>query len=295
VRPLKNETVVGVIIFCSLVLLVVSLMWLEDVRLGGRGMTLVAHFQDVTGLNRGDPVTVAGLAVGQVEDLSLAEDGVMVTFSIGEEHRLLRGSRAIIRSQGVMGEKIMAVIPGAGPEPLEPGERIPGQYEQDFTQVVSQVGTVGDELRAVLAAIRSLLSDSTSGGLRQAVRQAGAASSQLQGLLTRNASRLDETIVNLHRTSSALAQLAPGQQAEELISSLEKASRDVSATAAHMKTISASLDSLLEPSLEGRSTLGQLLSDEALYRDCRLLVNHLDSLVLDIQENPHRYFKIEIF
>jgi len=295
VRPLKNETVVGVIIFCSLVLLVASLMWLEDVHFGGQGMTVVALFPDVSGLNRGDPVTVAGLPVGQVDDMSLQGDRVLVTFRIDQESLLSRGSKAVIRSQGVMGEKIVSIVPGEGPEMLRSGDRIMGLYEQDFTQVMTQAGAVGDDLRDVLAAIRGVLDDSSRGGLRQAVSLAGEASNQLQGLLMRNASRLDETIVNLHRTSSALARLQPGEGAEQLIPNLEKASQDVGDAAEHMRTISASLDSLLGPSLEGRSTLGRLLADETLYRDIRLLVGHLDSLVVDVQKNPHRYFKVEIF
>ncbi len=294
-RPLKNETVVGVIIFCALILLILSLMWLEDVHFGGRGMILIAVFPDVSGLNKGDPVTVAGLPVGRVADMSLQGDQVQVTFHIDARHPLPRGSRAVIRSQGVMGERIVSIVPGAGPETLPSGERIPGHYEQDFTQVVTQVGEVGDELRAVLAAIRGVLDDTGRGGLRQTVNSAGEASGQLRDLLRRNAGRLDETIENLHRTSSTLARLQPGDQTEQLIPNLEKASRDISEAAARMRTVSASLDSLLGPSLKGRSTLGRLLSDETLYQDIRLLVGHLDSLVVDVQENPHRYFKVEIF
>jgi len=295
VKPLKNETVVGVIIFCSLILLVGSLMWLEDINFGGQGMILRALFQDVSGLHRGDPVTVAGLPVGQVAGMSLQGDQVEVTFSVEEGHRLLKGSRAVIKSQGVMGEKIVCIIPGPGPEPLDSGERIEGLYEQDFTQVMTQAGAVGDELRAVLNAIRAALGDSSSGGLRQAIQSTGEASDQLRGLLLRNASSLDETIENLQRISSALTRLRPGEGAEELIPNLERASRDVSEAAARMRSVSASLDSLLGPSLEGRSTLGRLLSEENLYRDIRMLVGHLDSLVVDVQEHPQRYFKVEIF
>ena len=294
-KPLKNETVVGVIIFCSLILLVGSLMWLEDINFGGQGMILRALFQDVSGLHRGDPVTVAGLPVGQVAGMSLQGDQVEVTFSVEEGHRLLKGSRAVIKSQGVMGEKIVCIIPGPGPEPLDSGERIEGLYEQDFTQVMTQAGAVGDELRAVLNAIRAALGDSSSGGLRQAIQSTGEASDQLRGLLLRNASSLDETIENLQRISSALTRLRPGEGAEELIPNLERASRDVSEAAARMRSVSASLDSLLGPSLEGRSTLGRLLSEENLYRDIRMLVGHLDSLVVDVQEHPQRYFKVEIF
>ena len=44
----KNETVVGIIIFISLVLLFLGLMWLQNYRIRGRGYFLVAHFEEVS-------------------------------------------------------------------------------------------------------------------------------------------------------------------------------------------------------------------------------------------------------
>jgi len=295
VASFRNETVVGIIVFCSLVVLVLGLMWLEDQHFRGRGYILEANFDDVSGLNQGDPVTVAGLPIGRVHDMQLDEAGVVTSLLIESEHEIPKGSMAILKSQGVMGEKYVDVVLGEGSGNLQAGDIIPGLYQVDLNQVFTQMGSVGQNLEAVLSQARTLLDDSTEYGIRGSMTSVGAAAAQLKNLIDRNAERLDETIANLHDVSSALAGISPGDEPQELIPNLETASQDLAATAARLKKFSASLDSLLLPTMRGESTLGKLLSDEALYRDCQTLVGHLDSLVQDVRENPGRYFKVEIF
>jgi phospholipid/cholesterol/gamma-HCH transport system substrate-binding protein len=227
--------------------------------------------------------------------MQLEDGGVAVTLWIDEDHPLPSGSQAQIKSQGVMGEKSVDIHLGPGPQLLESGQSISGLYQPDFTQVVSQVGNVGDGLGEILVALRSLLEDTSQGGLRQAISEVGGTSHQLGDLVSRNAERLDETIAHLHEVSSALASMDAGQQPWTILPNLEDASQDLAVTARRLRDFSASLDSLMQPTFEGHSTLGKLLSDPALYRDCRVLMGHLDSLVLDIRQNPQRYVKIEIF
>jgi len=275
--------------------LILGLMWLEDQHFRGRGYLLKANFDDVSGLNQGDPVTVAGLPIGQVHDLQLDEAGVVTSLLIESKHELPKGSMAILKSQGVMGEKFVDIVLGEGPGTLQAGDIIPGSYQVDLNQVFTQLGSVGQNLEAVLSQARTMLDDSTKYGIKGSVTNVGQAAAQLKDLVDRNTERLDETIANIHEASAALEGIFPGEEPRELIPNLEAASQDLAATAAQLKKFSTSLDSLFLPTLRGQSTLGKLLSDEALYRDCQTLVGHLDSLVQDVRENPGRYFKVEIF
>jgi len=291
----KNETVVGIIIFFSLALMFLGLVWLEDYRFRGQGYMLVSHFQEVSGLNRGDPVTVSGMAIGRVQDMDLVDDGVAVSLWIERDLRLPKGSQAVIKSQGVMGERQVDILLGSSSQTLQPGERISGHYQADFSQVISQVGELGDELRSVLFAAGGLLSDTTSGGLRGTFAEVSGSAAQMRQLLDRNARQLDQTIEHLHTFSVNLARIEPGQNPEELIPNFQRASQNLVETAQRLRSLSDSLNSLLQPTLRGQSTLGRLLSDDTLYQDCQSLVVHMDSLVQDIHRNPHRYFKVEVF
>lgn len=293
--PRRNETVVGIIIFCSLVILFLGLMWLENYRFQGKGYSLVARFQDVGGLNQGDPVTISGLPIGRVQDMKLEDRRVSVRLWIEGKRSLPRGSLAVIKSQGVMGEKYVDILMGTSSESLEPGETIPGLCQPDFSQIVSLIGDVGEDIRTILSAARSFLDDSTGAEFRQSISDMRSVTSQFKDLLTQNAHRLDETITHLHALSTNLARLSPGQSPEELIPNLEKSSQDLAETAGCLRSFSASLDSLFQPTIRGESTLGRLLADQALYRNLGSLIADMDSLVQDIRENPGRYFRLKIF
>ncbi len=291
----KNEAVVGIIIFTSLIVLFLGLMWLQNYRLKGQGYSLVAHFDEVSGLNRGDPVTVAGLPIGRVQAMRLEGRKVLVRLWIEGKQTLPQGSMAIVKSQGVMGEKYVDIVMGSHPETLKPGDTIAGLYEPDFSQVASLVGNVGDDIQAILSTARSVLGDTTRVQLSQSIADIHSTAREFKKLFSQNTGRLDATISNLHAVSKTLAELSSEENPDRLIPNLEKAARDLNETAVNLRGFSLSLDSLFQPTLRGESTLGRLLSDEDFYRDLHGLITHLDSLVEDIRENPGRYMQVRIF
>ncbi|MFD9098522.1 MCE family protein [Streptomyces collinus] len=90
--------------------------------------TYHAVFTDVTGLETGDDVRVAGVRVGEVEgirikDRTLAE----VTFTVSAKRPLLAGTRAVVRYRNLVGQRYIALTEGAGDvtDRLRPGGTIP--------------------------------------------------------------------------------------------------------------------------------------------------------------------------
>lgn len=87
-----------------------------------------AVFTDVTGLETGDDVRVAGVRVGEVEgirvkDRTLAE----VTFTVSADRPLLTGTRAVVRYRNLVGQRYIALTEGPGDVSarLRPGGTIP--------------------------------------------------------------------------------------------------------------------------------------------------------------------------
>ncbi|MDO0915437.1 MCE family protein [Streptomyces sp. DT2A-34] len=87
-----------------------------------------AVFSDVTGLEEGDDIRVAGVRVGEVEgirikDRTLAE----VTFTVSQERPLLTSTGAVIRYRNLVGQRYVALTEGTGDGTrlLRPGATIP--------------------------------------------------------------------------------------------------------------------------------------------------------------------------
>ncbi|TDC96062.1 MCE family protein [Actinomadura sp. 7K507] len=91
-----------------------------------------AIFSDVTGLLENDDVRVAGVRVGQIEDIELYKGHqAEVTFSVQDDDALEAGlptsTQAHIRYRNLMGQRYLALADGAGQANsyLDPGDTIP--------------------------------------------------------------------------------------------------------------------------------------------------------------------------
>ena len=98
--------------------------------LTGDKATYSAVFSDVTGLNPGQDVRIAGVRVGTVRDVEVADDDVnaLVTFEVLRTSVLTRGTVATVKYRNLVGERYVAltqepgdagVLPENGTIPLE--------------------------------------------------------------------------------------------------------------------------------------------------------------------------------
>jgi len=154
------------------------------------------------GINKGMPVKLHGFTIGQVSELKLAEGGVDVQLSIVSEYlrRIPQGSHARhAREAGVIGTAVIDIVPGEGTLPLAEGALI--QFEpargiseiiDDFRrqampafnevkQAMSQVGRSGEDLKAILAALRLEVEQlpATHRSVRKLVEEATKATTEL--------------------------------------------------------------------------------------------------------------------
>ncbi len=86
-----------------------------------------AVFKDVSGLEKGDEVRIAGVNVGTVKEIDVRPDAtVLVTFDIAAGHQLNRSTRATIQYRNLIGDRIVALTrPAAGAPALAQGATIP--------------------------------------------------------------------------------------------------------------------------------------------------------------------------
>jgi len=94
--------------------------------LGSEHYFLLARFNSVTGLETGARVEIAGVQVGQVDDISLhLEDQVaMVRLKIKKEVVLTDDVIASVKTTGLIGDKYIKLSPGGSEEKLGPGDLI---------------------------------------------------------------------------------------------------------------------------------------------------------------------------
>jgi phospholipid/cholesterol/gamma-HCH transport system substrate-binding protein len=106
-------------------------MTISNMRFGP-SKTYKAIFTDVTGLLKNDDVRVAGVRVGQIEEIKLHRGHqAEVTFSVQENGAFRAGlpssTQAHIRYRNLMGQRYLALADGEGQanDYLDPGDTIP--------------------------------------------------------------------------------------------------------------------------------------------------------------------------
>jgi len=119
------EVTVGLVVvlgLCALAYLSVRLGQLQV----GRGNTydLTAVFPTVAGLREGATVEIAGVQVGRVQDIKLADYAAVVTLRLDKQVKLQDDAIASIRTRGLIGEKFVRITPGGSERLLTAGGRI---------------------------------------------------------------------------------------------------------------------------------------------------------------------------
>ncbi|MBC6461603.1 MCE family protein [Actinomadura sp. HBU206391] len=130
---MKRESLAGPltksIIFVVVTVLATAVLAISIANTGvGRTVGYQARFSDVTGLNRGDGVRVAGVRVGQVDEIGVVDRRVaMVRFSVQADRRLPASVTATIKYLNLVGQRYIELGQGVGPvdRALRPGDTIP--------------------------------------------------------------------------------------------------------------------------------------------------------------------------
>ena len=115
----------------AFVLAAVGVFLVYAVLHGGRapqsaGITLTAQFDRVDGLNAGADVKIGGVKIGSVIDLRIDPRTfqAVVTLRVRPDLALPQDSSAEISSEGLLGGKYVAIVPGGADRVLSDGGRI---------------------------------------------------------------------------------------------------------------------------------------------------------------------------
>lgn len=182
----RNAAVVGAVSVLVIALFLVVASQASKLPLVGSGPTYAAEFTEVGGLKKGDDVRMAGVLVGEVDDLELEGDKVRVSFRIKDERdRLGKATGASVRIKTLLGTMYVSLEP-AGGGTLEPGSVIPAsrttppydivQAFSDLSETTQQIDT--DQLAYAMRTLGEVTSK-TPEEFQKAVRGVTALSENL--------------------------------------------------------------------------------------------------------------------
>ena len=107
--------------------------------LSGRGYTVTVDFPSVGGLKAGSTVEIAGVEIGRVQSIGLADYQARVTLRVQSSIKLQEDSIASIKTKGLIGEKYIRISPGGSDKIIGPNGNIREvEAPVDFEELLSK-------------------------------------------------------------------------------------------------------------------------------------------------------------
>jgi phospholipid/cholesterol/gamma-HCH transport system substrate-binding protein len=231
-----------------------------------------------------------------------------ITMDIDEALRdqIREDSKARIRTQGLLGDKIMDINAGTPrTSRLQPGDTIALAQSLDYEQVITQAsGAVGDlvQLTADLKAITGgiVRGEGTMGQLvvdRTLYDQLTGTMQQMNGLLARlqrpggTFGRLvDDPALYDHLVSVLAATDSLLMAVSDRNGTMGKLLHD-STMYTNLASMAKSGDSLMTMLTKGNGTANKLLTDQQLYDQLNKMVTDLNAILADVRRDPGKYMK----
>lgn len=290
----RDEVLVGLLLTLGILVLVLGSIWLARGGLSS-GYPLHARFTWGQNLKQGQPVLLAGINVGYVDDVELADHGyITTTFRIAGDREIPRSSTATVVAIGIFGDVAIALTPDSIPgPPFQPGDTVPtGRPEPTIGQLMLRADSIAQSVQMMtLTMQRELVAAGGFRDLRRTIANTQALTSQLTDIAAQQNRNITRVMASVERSANAVDSAKIGATLENF----RTASANVDALTGELRTTTTRLNTILASLEGGQGTAGKLLSDTLLYSDLRRLTTRLDSLTLDFKRNPRKYINLEIF
>ena len=292
---IKRELKVGVF-----AVLVIAVAWWGIKWLGGQNVLLTnniyyVYYDDVSGLQESSEVKLRGVKVGNVTDIVLERDRVLVELAVETKYEDMIPSNSIAEmgAAGLMGGVEIVIKQGDSAEPIANDAFLEGRVKPDMIGMLADGGSaLIEELNATVESLHTML-DGNSEAITSLVANLESvtatidkvlASGQIQGALNNLSSFTNTLAENEARIDSMLANLDnfTGELAEaDVVSKLT--------------TTVESLNGVLAEINNQEGTVGKLLNDSELYDSLSTAGDNLGLLLEDLKANPMRYVHFSLF
>jgi phospholipid/cholesterol/gamma-HCH transport system substrate-binding protein len=262
---------VGVVLLVGLTILMIGTFYIGQVgHVFGRRYTLITLMGSAEGLVPGAAVQLAGQNVGQVDRVAWLEpeqrartgEAVAVWLAVNREvqNQIRSDSRAHVRTQGLLGDRIIDIDPGsAGARVLEEGDTLAASEPLDYQQILRQGSDAVTSLGQLAGHLDSLARQMLAG-------QGSLGRMLVDDSLYRNVSQLslslDQFLRRVNRGRGALGKLLTD-----------------STLYGGLVGLTAGLDTLTGQVVQGRGTLGRMVASDSLYRELHGAASRANALL----------------
>lgn len=283
----KTEIKVGLTVLAAILIFLWIFGWAKNISIRSTENIIKVSFQNVAGLEIGDPVTVNGFRKGYVNDMKVLPNEVIVEIALDNDVSLKKDARFSISMLDLMGGKKVEIYPGESSEVLDLTEIHHGIFLSDIPAVMSLLGSVQDDLVTVLKDVKVTLSsmnqyltdEKFSFDIKQSLKNLNSLTAEINSLVQQNKDNikvLTDNAILLTENSNQLIKTNE-QNIHDLIKNMNE-------VANRSNQLLNDVSRLTNETLQQQNNLGKILYDEEMMKDIKSSlrqVNELTSILIE--------------
>lgn len=299
---LTREIKTAILVISTILLFIWGYSYLKGKNILDKYRTFYVQYDNVEGLSPSASVTINGLIVGKVTEITLDKNTgkLLVQLQLKTDFPISKTSTAVIYKQGLIDAKQIAIHPNlADKSESEDGQILKGTSELDLTEALrNQLAPLKTKFEKLMQNADNLLTGINNvldkqgqqdlkkslAELSQTMEQFHKASSSINTILDDNKGQINGVVSNLNTVSSNFSKISD---------SLNKA--DLGRTALNLQKTLEKVDKVMANLQEGKGTMGKLINDETLYNNLEKTSKELELLLEDVRLYPTRYVNVSFF
>jgi phospholipid/cholesterol/gamma-HCH transport system substrate-binding protein len=275
-KKISSEMLVGILVIIGIILLLYM-----SFRIGKfgvfhqQGYEITATFNNTNGLDPRSPVQIAGVEVGRVKNIKLDGYKALVTLLIRERVKIPVDSKVTIKTQGMLGDKYIEIVPGAQQTYLSSGDSIKDAVvSPDFGEIFAQVNTAAKNFGDTMGEFKGIIGEQEKVNIKKSIENLQAVSGDFKELVATNKNSVTRIVNNMETISSDI------EQGKGTLGKLAKDETLYNET----KDAVANIKEFTDDIKQGKGTLGKLAKDESLYNETEKTMKKVQKAAEGIQE-----------
>jgi len=277
----KTEIKVGVTVLAGIIIFIWIFGWAKNFSLQPNDHIVKVKFNNVSGLEIGDPVTVNGLRKGYVKEMIVGSNDVLVELSVDKNIKLKEDATFAVTMLDLMGGKKIEILPGNSNQLLDITKTANGVFYADIPQAMSLLGSVQDDFVTVLKDVKvSLHSLNTyltdqklNSDVKQSLSNLNSLTQKLDLMLSENRSDLKSLTQNAVELTEKTNELVTANK-----DNINQLFIDLKSIVNKSDLLLSDINNLTKETKDQQNNFGKLLYDENFITDLKATLKQVKQL-----------------
>ena len=302
---LKN-ILIGLFVIVAVIATIYIIIFLEP-KVGDGGKTLRVRFSNISGINIGTRVTLAGKPVGEVVDIEEVKGArqdptdelgrvyfYQLTLKVDSSVEVYNTDEINISTTGLMGEKSIAIIPKAPTKGVIPknisDQIIYAQSVEPLENVIFQISNVAEKMEEAIGNFDVWFVENQD-ELSNAVKSFSNAMKQINQMVDsvnkeKLVASIKEATVNFSENMKLIQSSLEEIQDNEMLAKFNVILENFAEASEYINTdgtqILTNVNKITQDIAEGKGTLGKFIKQDDFYLRLISIMSKVDTLMNDV-------------